>query len=140
MENTVSCHNENPQLFVLENMPPLSFTHLGGLEGAPDTCEGNIYGAQFMSADMKTPYYERTISTNVKVPWLAQSEEATYMNRTKPLNEDPVLTYKELKLKSIPNDYSYIEQFGENTQNFVFKILTILFIILLIYYLLTKIN
>lgn len=124
-----------------------SLTHLGGLEGVVDTNtdDRSVYGAEFMPVEMHTPYYERMLTETVKVPWLAQDMERTFMNRTKVLNEPPVQTYKELKLSSIPQQNyeqvpEQVEGFGENTQNLVFKILCVAFLIVLIYFLLKEIN
>jgi hypothetical protein len=115
-----------------------SLTHLGGLEGSD---EEDVYGAEFMPVDMHTPYYERMISQTVEVPWLGQDMEQTFMNRTKILNEPPVQAYKELKLSSIPQqNYESVEGFGENTQNLVFKILCVIFLVILIYYLMKEIK
>ena len=115
-----------------------SFTHLGGLEGSEFE---SIKGAEFMPVDMHTPYYERMTRETVEVPWLAQDMERTFMNRTKVLNEPPVQTYKELKLSHIsPQSHESVEGFGENTENLVFKILCLMFLIGLIYYLMKEIK
>ena len=125
-----------------------SFTKLGGLDGATDTNthSNDVYGAEFLPVEMHTPYYERTITQRFDVPWLGQPMEQTFMNRTKELNEPPVQTYKELKMSSIPQqnhesvyDQS-VEGFGEKTQNLTFKILCVLFLIMVIYFLMREIK
>jgi len=120
-----------------------SLTHIGNLEGSVDAnlYDGTVYGAEFMPVEMHTPYYERMTRETVEVPWLGQEMEQTFMNRTKVLNEPPVQTYKELKLSSVsPIAFETLEGFGENTQNLVFKILCVLFLIILIYYLMKEIK
>lgn len=125
-----------------------SLTHLDGLEGSVPVAtnnEGSIYAAEFMEVDdMHTPYYERMLHETVNVPWLATSGddmESTYMNRTKALNEPPVRSYKDLKLSSVPQtNYGGVEGFGEGTQNLVFKILCVVFLIMLVYYLMKEIK
>jgi hypothetical protein len=84
-----------------------ALTHLGGLSGAipSNTDEGSIYGAAFMPVKADNPpWYEVWSDDIVIAPWLAQRQEATYMNRTKVLNEPPVETYKELILSPIPQE------------------------------------
>lgn len=146
-ESTNTC--DKPWTMDVVKNAPLSepsFTSLGGLEGASpaDTIEGVLYGAEFMPVDMHTPYYERMIHTTVDVPWTAQPEEVTYMNKLKEMNEPPVLTYQDLKLSSIPQNtyekYEGIEGFGEGTYDFVFKGLLILFLVFFIYYLMKQVN
>ena len=119
-----------------------STDHLDGIEGVSDKDQYDLYGAAFMTiTDMHTPYYDRMITQDQNRPWFGQSMETTYMNNTKILNEDPVLTYKELKLSNIDsNNYESVEHFGENTQNLVFKILFAMFIMMFIYYILKQIK
>ncbi len=76
-----------------------SLTHLNGLSGAENY---ETYGAQFETAEYKTPYYERIERVFVKSPWLGEHREHTYMNRTKERNQEPIQTYKNLKLSPIP--------------------------------------
>src|SRR5438128_2608721 len=78
--------------------------------------EETIYGSAFAPVDYLTPYYERTITAPIITPWLARDyDEATYMNRIKERNEEPVLTYRELKLTSIPEgNQEMIEGFGNS--------------------------
>ena len=96
-----------------------SLTHLGGLSGAPalptvDSYGGGglyssgIYGAQFKTIHKPTPYYDRNIPVTIVAPWLAQKQEATFMNRIKEKQEPPVKTYKDLKLSSIPDNMNEI--------------------------------
>lgn len=145
-------YSTNPQV------PQPSLTELGGLEGAVplDTIEGSVYGAEFMPVDMHTPYYEKMLTTTVAVPWLAQNEEATYMNRLKELNEPPVQTYRDLKLSSIPQEiHAGLEGFNDGLEGFdtsiegfnagqnydlFFKALMILFLLFFIYYLMKQIK
>lgn len=106
-----------------------SLVTLDGLDGSvpTDTREGSVYGAEFMPVDMHTPYYERMLTTTVQVPWLAESEEGTYMNRLKELNEPPVQTYKDLKLTPVSqNTHELVEGFGLSLDYVtLFKILLI---------------
>ena len=127
-----------------------SLTHLGGLEGSipPNKEDGSIYGAKFMPVTMHTPYYERMTTQTVNVPWLAQDMEKTFMNQTKVLDEPEIKAYRELKLSNVPQQMyenvektgETIEGFGENTQGLIFKILCVVFLIALIYFLMKEIN
>ena len=119
-----------------------SVDHLDGLAGVSDKDQYDLYGAAFMTIDdMHTPYYDRMITQVQNRPWFGQNMETTYMNNTKILNEDPVMTYKELRLSDIDsNNYETIENFGENTQNLVFKMLFIIFVIAFICYILKQIK
>ncbi|QKF93614.1 hypothetical protein QKU48_gp0156 [Fadolivirus algeromassiliense] len=154
MENTnnnrLLCEQQNAQVIEWDKVPDFaekkgqfetSLTHLGGLEGNSD--EDVVYGAEYMETDIKTPYYERMVTTTVDIPWIAQDMEATYMNRTKPLNEkEPDLNFN---IKLIPkNKYDEvydIEGFGKSdTQNLFFKILSALFIIFIIYLLVKELK
>lgn len=156
MENNIenkrlSCQTNNAQTIDWTKLPGFennegefrrSLTHIGDLEG--NSNENSIYGAEYMPTDIKTPYYERMITSTVSMPWLAQGMEATYMNRTKALNEDePNLNFK---ITSIPkHEYgefeSDIEGFGKSdTQNLFFKIMCVLFLIVMIYFLMKEIK
>ena len=137
---------------VVKNAPieKPSLMELGNLEGTEpiDHIEGILYGAEFMPVDMHTPYYEKMLTATVDVPWTAQPEEVTYMNRLKEMNEPPVLSYQDLKLSSINQNTNEkfegfgesIEGFGEGSYDLVFKALLILFLLFFIYYLMKQIN
>lgn len=122
----------------------MSLNNLGCLAGSipySEAGEGTANGAEFKSVKTLTPYYERTNSYIVIAPWLAQKEEATFLNRLKLRNEPPVKTYKELEFRSIPQqkymNYRPPEGFGAmETQDYGFKILICLCIIFLIFLLL----
>jgi hypothetical protein len=112
------------------NLVKLSGTHgyfsaVGTIDGAPDMNRSNLrgngtygpnaYGEQsamstggskFRTIKLKPTYYERTVPIDVVVPWNKDAlfHEATFMNRTKPLNEEPVETYKDLEFESVPGD------------------------------------
>lgn len=144
------CKNNNAQTIEWDKVPGFkektgefetSLTHIGGLEG--NSNEEVVYGAEYMQTDIKTPYYERMVTESVEAPWLAQGMEATYMNRTKELNEKiPDLNFK---IMSIPNkqyeDVDGIEGFGKSdTQHLFFKILCAMFLIVLIYFLMKEIK
>lgn len=81
-----------------------SVTSLGNLSGIVplDTDEGSSYGASFAPAIGNTPYYESMVTETVDAPWLAQPQEATFLNRTTVPNKPEVETYKNLKLSPIP--------------------------------------
>lgn len=118
---------------------------IDGISGVSEKEQYNLYGASFMTAeDLHTPYYDRLITVRSNKPWFGQSMEQTYMNNTKKLNEDPVQTYKQLQLSSIdPNTHVTVEHFdigNEQTQNWVFKVLFGLFLVMFIYYLLKQIK
>lgn len=127
-----------------------SLTHLNGLSGVTpvDTDQGSIYGAEFKTVHSKPAYYEYLTSELVEAPWLGQPVETTFMNQLKVLNEEPVQTYKDLQLSSIPQDRNevykpiiYLEGFGKNdTQNYFFKLLMVFVVILIIFLLLRKMN
>lgn len=68
-------------------------------------------GATIKKIEYITPYYLRIIQTDANVPWLGRPYETTYINRTKPLNEDPVKDYDTIQLGSIPdNNYESVPQ------------------------------
>ena len=71
----------------------------------------------------------------VQVPWLAESEEGTYMNKLKEKNEEPVKSYKDLILSSITQFFYEPEGFGDGIGNLLFKILLIIFLLCVICYL-----
>jgi hypothetical protein len=113
-----------------------SLTAIGNISGAvpQNTEEGSIYGAEFMPAIMHTPYYDRMTTETVSVPWLAESNEQTFMNRTKELNEPIVKDYRELVTRSIPQEqYASVEDFSTDTPNYYFKVLCIVFLVFIIY-------
>lgn len=126
----------------------ISLNNLCGYGGSPltSTYDSGLYGAEILPAEVYSPYYERNFSDILIAPWLGQSQEATYMNRTKVLNEPPVKTYKEIKLVSIPLDkyekYEGIENFEENGINlkkhFILKIILIISLVILFLYLMMK--
>ena len=98
------CQNQEPCIakwnklrkFYDNKQDTTSLTHLNGLEGSIPIDEKSLYGAEFMPVDIHTPYYERMTTETVEVPWLAQWQEQTFMNRTKVLNERPVKEYQEI--------------------------------------------
>jgi hypothetical protein len=118
------------------NVLNVSLTDLNGLDGTMpyDTAKGSVYGAEFMPVEMHTPYYRSMLTATVDVPWLAEPEEASYLNRTKEMNEPHVQTYKELKLNPVnQNTRELIEDFGLNglgRMNYVLFLKIILIIVL----------
>ncbi len=117
----------------------VSLTELEGLPGAPEPvndCGSTFHGAKFMKVKyMYTPYYERLVSEIVPVPWIAEPEEATFMNRQKAANEPPVQTYAQLQLSAIPADnYETVEGFGQGGYDLFFKVLLVLLLLAFVYY------
>lgn len=126
-----------------------SITHLGGLSGATsdigrDDME-TLYGAHFKAVQYRTPHYESMEVHTLGTPWLAEHQEQTFMNRIKELNEEPVQTYKDLKLSPIietsydnyvPTIYR-VEGFsaGSNASNLT-KYLVVALAVLIIYFVL----
>jgi hypothetical protein len=114
----------------------VSLTDLDGMDGSMpvDTKEGSVYGAEFMPVEMHTPYYEKMLTTTVEVPWLAEPEEESYMNRLKEMNEPHVQTYRELKLSPVSdNVHQTVEGFGYTDYVLFFKVLLIVFLMVFIY-------
>ena len=72
-----------------------SITSLGNLSGTvpKDTDEGSGNGSRLAPAIGHTPYYEAMIKETAEVPWLAQPEEATFLNRTVVFNKMPIEHY-----------------------------------------------
>ena len=130
-----------------------STTHLGGLSGAVsdvgrDDVE-NLYGAFFKPVKYHTPYYSSMEMHTIHTPWLAAYKEHTFMNRIKELNEEPVLTYKELQISPVPTD-KYVEYvptiykvegFGPNKLQFnkLTTLIVVVFFIIVICFILNKI-
>ena len=111
-----------------------SLTSLGYLDGTMpfDTQEGSVYGAEFMPVEMHTPYYDRMLTATVEVPWLAEPEEGSYLNRLKEMNEPPVQTYKELELKPVnQNINETVEGFNNLKMNYVVFLKVILIVVLI---------
>lgn len=118
-----------------------SLTKIDGLDGAD---EKDVYGAQFQNVEgvLHTPFYDRVITQKVKVPWLAEPQEATYMNRTKELNEEPYKSYRELRYQAIPaenNSFINPEFFGPGKE-WIFKLLSLALIIVAVYFIITKLR
>jgi len=112
-----------------------SLTHLNGLKGTYSP--NGVYGSEFMHVeDMHTPYYDRMTTETVKVPWQAEFQERTFMNRTKELNQRPFNTYQYIKTAPVSQEIHEqvpVEGFGENTQNLMFKVICIIILIYFIY-------
>ena len=118
-----------------------SLTKLDGLEGS---YEEDVYGAEFQNVDgvLHTPYYDRFLTQRVAVPWLAQKQEATYMNRTKELNEEPYKSYRELRFSPIPSEKhgkANLESFDAG-QEWIFKIISLILIVFVIYRIMIEIK
>jgi len=118
-----------------------SLTKLNGLEGAD---EEDVYGSEFQNVDgvLHTPFYERMFTTRQTAPWLAEKQEYTYMNRTKAKNEEPYKSYRELRFKPIPSGKcgpANLEHFDIG-QEWVFKIISLIIIIFVIYRLMIEIK
>ncbi len=119
-------------------MQQTSLTNLGNINGYSDN-NNNILTAEFNEIKSLTPYYERTIHYVDQKPWGKRYMDTTYMNHSKLMNEEPVVTYKELELKPIPyGNYQFVEGFGENSQNFYAKLLSFMFVMFMIYYLVVE--
>lgn len=118
-----------------------SLTKIDGLEGAS---EEDVFGAEFQNVDgvLHTPFYDRFVTTKVTVPWLAESAEGTYMNRTKELNEIPYKSYRELRFNPIPTDNhasADLEHFNFG-QEWIFKIILLFVIIFVIYWIIMRLK
>jgi hypothetical protein len=103
------------------------------VEPAPE--KNIIQGAEFVSIDdmLCTPYFQTTVTEKVKVPWLAQKEEATYLNRWKAMNEPPVKSYRELRFFAPSQEkYEKVEGFTGNKSN-LFLILILIIIAFIVY-------
>ena len=112
-----------------------SLTHLDNINGY-DEDNNSVYGAEFTEVKSLSPFYERVIHYNDQKPWKNQNMDKTYMNYYKMRNEPEVMTYKQLILNPIPRDnHELIENFGENSQNFYAKLLSFLFLLFVVYYL-----
>ena len=112
-DNDVPCSAKLNKLYNYLNNDRTSLTHLGRLSGAPDTnynemssYGGNNYGASFKQINKEKPYFHVLLKEKVIAPWLAQKQEATFMNRTKVKNEPEVKTYADLELTPI-SDLNY---------------------------------
>ena len=86
------------------------------------------------------PPYEFIMYGTKIIPWYGKSYEPTYMNNTKLLNQDPVLTYDYIKLYNNTTNYKQFkspiyEGFGYNcpVKFIVLFIVLIVFICLLFY-------
>jgi hypothetical protein len=118
-------------------MYTVSLTHLGNYMGDNES-NNSIYGAEYSNAMAVTPYYERSMHYIDQKPWKNQNMDKTYMNYSKMMNEPWVDTYRELKLKPIPQiNQEYItEGFSvAGTENFYVKLLFFIFVLFIIYYL-----
>jgi hypothetical protein len=134
-----------------------SLTSIGPYSGYNDEID-HTHGAMIERVPYRRPkYYEVITSETVEAPWLAQKQEATYMNRTKVLNEEPIFEYDELKLSEIPQDnyerydkemdykvptgpQLYVEKFdGKNKFNYFSFIMLILIVSFILFAILTKV-
>lgn len=63
-------------------------------------------GAEFKEINNIPTYFQVDPTYTVIAPWLGQNAEATFMNRTKELDQPPVRTYVDYQMSSIPQlDY-----------------------------------
>lgn len=62
------------------------------------------YGSEIKNDNKQPTYFEKKYKHTVIAPWLAHSQEKTFMNRTKMLNENDVLTYRDIVLSNIPTE------------------------------------
>lgn len=100
----------------MNNTYSVSLTHLGNISGYYN--DGNsVYGAEFNEIPALTPYYERVVHYTDQKPWIGQNMDKTYMNYSKMMNEDPVLTYKQLEFTAPPEDNHEIIENFENFEN-----------------------
>lgn len=118
-----------------------SLTKIDGLDGAN---EEDVYGSEFQNVDgvLHTPFYDRFLTTRATVPWLAENQEWTYMNRTKPLNEQPYKSYRELRFNPIPSgNYgaANLEHFDIG-QDWIFKLIALIIIVFVFYRLVIEIK
>lgn len=100
-------------------------------------------GATIKKIEYVTPHYLRLIQTDANVPWMGRPYETTYMNRTKPLNEELVKDYDTIELGHIPNnkyesvpqdlyEARCIENFYQSSQFKQFICIIILILLLLV--------
>lgn len=127
-------------------MYSVSLTNLGNFHGAPEPvheCGSTLQGAKFMKVKhMYSPRYERLVTEIMPVPWIAEPDEATFLNRIKAANEPKVETYKRLHLEAMPdNNYGSFqtegfssEGFGTGGYDLFFKVLLIICLLAFIYY------
>ena len=139
------------------NMGAVSLTELQGMPGANepvDDCGSSLHGAEFMEIKhMASPHYERLMTQVVPVPWLAQREEATYMNVMKAANEPRVETYRQLELSAPIENYGQVENFenyeqvgnseqiegfGGGGYDLFFKVLLVICLLAFIYYIMKE--
>ena len=118
-----------------------SLTKIDGLDGAD---EEDVYGSELQNVDgvLHTPFYDRFLTTRATVPWLAEKQEWTFLNRTKPLNEQPYKSYRELRLNPIPSSNygaANLEHFDIG-QNWIFKLFSLIIIIFVVYRLMVEIK
>ena len=95
----------------------------------------NYAGIQKVTPNDKP--YEFTLYGTKIIPWLAKPYEFTYMNNTKLLNQDPVLTYDYLKLYNDGQLYKKFksplyEGFDDNTNCVHIYWILLMFIIIAI--------
>lgn len=100
-----------------------SLTRIGDIEGNYPFNnsigeQGSVYGAEFKPIDnIHTPYYESMIVEPDIKPWNPNAlwHEQFSMNNLKAKNQEPVQTYRELKLSAIPtNEHEIFEQDDEH--------------------------
>lgn len=110
------------------------------ITGIPEMREfkNNTYGATINDCYCQTkPKHFETIVEEIKeVPWLAEKQEWTFMNRNN--DKPPVETYKTIELKDIPQDRYLIfkqENFDEPVvkSSYLKWLLIIIAVIILLY-------
>jgi hypothetical protein len=91
----------------------ISMNALGNVSGNHENSE--VYGAEINEVNALTPYYERSIHYVDQKPWGNKNMDKTYGNYLKAINENPVITYRELELKPVSQDkYEFVEDFCGN--------------------------
>lgn len=97
---------------------PISLNYLDGISGVVEnnSPQTNNYGAVMVDLNQPKPPNEILLKAVIDPHWLAQSQEKTFLNNTKKLNEPYVKTYRELALFSIPQDNyeSVIDMYAES--------------------------
>jgi len=115
-----------------------SLNGIGDMNGLTfDDNTKSLYGAVMKDAIIKPTYYEYTIDTVRRVPWLGKYSEDTFMNNTKRLNEDPVVTYRDYKLMPIPQSMQgkVKEEFNaaKSHKNMIIFIVMIIILIIILF-------
>ena len=137
-----------------------SLTNLDGIEGAVpnNTNEGSAYGSNFMETNLNTPYYEKIITERVEVPWLGQYSDQSFMTNSHPSHSHHNNTHQEFEVSNIQenenhNNHNHNNNHNNNQNNqienklfngdynhLIFKILCVIFLIMMICYLIKQIN